>query len=507
MRKPNKLSTLLIIIIALVLAISCSSSPNTEPHFSPDWTYNEAYHWHKSTDKGSEAISAIAKHEFKYVKSDEGDYQECLVCGYQLHYSTDWSTDDSYHWHKSTDKGSDAVMDRAKHTLKYIATESGHYQECSVCGYKTEEVSHSLEFIYNSATHYQKCDICGYTTKTEDHKLSDWYFNEKRTQRKRECNVCKFEIDEEITPVTTADEFIKAFSNLGECDTIVLFDDMTLSQTIEISKDISIDLNSHVVTSSKRVFEIKAGTLFLDNGTIKYTEDSTTSSAIHIDSSIGYSGLDIAKDASIFAENSFGITAYEENNRKADIVVNGLISSKYSCISDKHGKAYSNFKLTTTINEGATLKSDSASITTGAIGYPTIYQTNNSSLFINGGNIVSGNGSAIEIRAGQVIVTDGNFVSNADTYTKTNSDSQPTVSGAAFAVSYIDDSDRCLGPTYVYVTKATFTSKNMQLSVVNLTGKENLEYKVNIGSLVTLDESKVDAKNNGSGDYTPKDPS
>lgn len=59
-------------------------------------------------------------------------------------YGTDWNTDEQKHWHACTEDG--AVADEAEHTMTWVidkeatAKKDGvKHQECSVCGYKTNE--------------------------------------------------------------------------------------------------------------------------------------------------------------------------------------------------------------------------------------------------------------------------------------------------------------------------------------------------------------------------------
>lgn len=110
-----------------------------EHHFSTDWTYDETHHWHACTDKGCTAISGKAPHEWTGWRIDEpspGMHNRFCNCGYN---------DYSHHYN-----------------LVYAAAgEAGHYQYCTLgnCTFKTSTVPHN----YDGDT----CTICNYTKSGE----------------------------------------------------------------------------------------------------------------------------------------------------------------------------------------------------------------------------------------------------------------------------------------------------------------------------------------------------
>lgn len=426
MRKPHKLTTLLFTLISLSLVISCSSSPNNGPH-----------------------------------------------------YSEEWSSDNTYHWHKCTDEGSTEEKDRARHTFNYVSTADGHYQTCTVCNYKTE---------------------------ISDHSYSSWKYSLEDKTKTRTCTLCKYNESVNFIPVTNSDDFSSAISAAEENSTIVLFANIdSLDSTIEINKNINLDLHNHIIKSYNRVFSIHKGTLDIANGTIEATISDAASSAIFIDSTSGKSELIIEKDTAIKAPTSFGITAYGVGKEEATINIYGTIESANSCLSSDSDSKYNNFRLNTNIYEGAVLTSDSSKLLSSSVNYPvTIYQPNQGSrLDIDGATIISENGSAIEIRAGQVTVRNSTFITNSSTYESKNNDDTPSTIGAAFAVSLRKGDDYIPSVT---VTGGVFQADNQktkQLAVVNplsLDRSDNLS--VFVGD-VTLDKSKVDAEDSEDGQYVP----
>ncbi len=85
------------------------------------------------------------------------------ACGSHEHsFSKDWSKDAVNHWHACTGEDCTETSDLTAHdfTVKYTADYSKEYTECSVCGYKTEEVVHN--HTGGTATHTERavCTVC-----------------------------------------------------------------------------------------------------------------------------------------------------------------------------------------------------------------------------------------------------------------------------------------------------------------------------------------------------------
>ncbi len=91
----------------------------------------------------------------------------CTVCNYTkiepvaklepVHtFDTDWTSDETYHWHASTSGHSDEVKDKAKHKFtEWLVTkqpandaEGKRERECQVCQYKAEETIAKLDHVH-----------------------------------------------------------------------------------------------------------------------------------------------------------------------------------------------------------------------------------------------------------------------------------------------------------------------------------------------------------------------
>lgn len=276
--------------------------------------------------------------------------------------------------------------------------------------------------------------------------------------------------------VTTSDSF-EAFNrttNVGyktleeavsaavDGNTIILLKDISsIDKTIDVKKNIAIDLNKKTIKSDKRVFFVHAGSLTVKNGTIEADiKSDSDSSVIRIScsdcaKSSNLIGFTLASDATIKGTNSYGVTAFGINDAKLEIY--GNIESLNACISG-NGAVANTGKITVNVYDSAVLKA------TGASTYDSvaIYQPNDGELNIYGGQITSTNASAVEIRAGVANISGGSLSGSNSSYeVKANGNGKTTV-GAALAVSQHATKKDIV----VDITGGTFTGKK-QIAVVN----------------------------------------
>ena len=137
-------------------------------------------------------------------------------------FSTEWSKDGIYHWHRST-CGHDVVGDKAEHTfgewdIISPASQAGaglKEKTCTVCGYAIQEIIPALEhqhtfseeWTYNSNYHWHEA-TCGHdvTTTKEPHEFSNWVVDVEATtehdgSQHKNCTVCGYRVDESIPRV------------------------------------------------------------------------------------------------------------------------------------------------------------------------------------------------------------------------------------------------------------------------------------------------------------------
>ncbi len=157
-------------------------------HNTGDWASDETNHWHECSVCNNETDKE--KHTWDSGVTDDttGDITyTCSVCEatktdthtHTHTFTTDWTTDDDYHWHAATCEHTSEVSGKAEHTedsgtvtLQPTETTTGtKIFKCSVCGYvmRTETVpvtgvehvhDFGTDWKYDNTNHWHEC-ICG----------------------------------------------------------------------------------------------------------------------------------------------------------------------------------------------------------------------------------------------------------------------------------------------------------------------------------------------------------
>ena len=217
-----------------------------KPHthtYSTEWSTDSANHWHECTcgDKKDLAAHVDANNDHncdvcgKKMSDHTGgtatckDKATCTICGQKYgnlaahNYKTEWSTDETNHWHECSvcgDKKDEAAHvdankdhncdvcgkkmsdhtggtatckekatcticgqkygELAAHNYKteWSTDETNHWHECSVCGDKKDEAAH-IPGAAATETTPQTCTICGYVIKAALGHTHN--FNQKNT--------------------------------------------------------------------------------------------------------------------------------------------------------------------------------------------------------------------------------------------------------------------------------------------------------------------------------------
>ena len=217
-----------------------------KPHthtYSTEWSTDSANHWHECTcgDKKDLAAHVDANNDHncdvcdKKMSDHTGgtatckEKATCTICGQKYgnlaahNYKTEWSTDETNHWHECSvcgDKKDEAAhvdankdhncdvcgkkmsdhtggtatcKDKATCTIcgqkygelaahnyktEWSTDETNHWHECSVCGDKKDEAAH-IPGAAATETTPQTCTICGYVIKAALGHTHN--FNQKNT--------------------------------------------------------------------------------------------------------------------------------------------------------------------------------------------------------------------------------------------------------------------------------------------------------------------------------------
>ena len=233
----KKLNLSLVILLAFFSIIGFTGCKDPEIHehtFSDSWSKNETHHWHAATCEHTTEVSGKAEHTFgdwsvttEATEEAEGSKERtCTVCGYKAteviaklahthKFATDWTKDETHHWHAATCEHTTEVSEKAKHTFgDWTTTKEATEEEvgskeriCSVCNYKEtaeiEKLVHTHKFsndwTYDGAYHWHAA-TCEHTTEVSDkveHDFGVYISNNDATfvadgTKTRTCTVCNY---------------------------------------------------------------------------------------------------------------------------------------------------------------------------------------------------------------------------------------------------------------------------------------------------------------------------
>ena len=220
-------------------------------------------------------------------------------------------------------------------------------------------------------------------------------------------------------------------SVLEEGGSAILIDDIELTETLSISEDVTIDLNGYNMDVNENGFVVAEGKKL----TIIDSKAGSTMSvrAASVGTSITGTGDIITAKANSDITIGEGVNLITTGANCCCIFVpryseNVTINSAGNLLATTAGAG--------TIYVNGYIENCTINITGGSVKHDqdvAIYIAGNANLNINGGEIVGT--TAVEIRAGQLNVTDGNFEATADEFTATPNGNGSTSTGAAIAVT------------------------------------------------------------------------
>ena len=159
---------MLSLCICLTFSVSLAAcdfgftDPEHTHTFETEWTYNETHHWHKCQDGDCDEIIDQAEHNYINGECECGAIKQVEhVCDFE----GEWTYNETHHWHKCQDDDCDEIIDQAEHN--YINGEC----ECGAI----EQVEHICDFeeewTYNETHHWHKCkdDTCSEISDRVEH--------------------------------------------------------------------------------------------------------------------------------------------------------------------------------------------------------------------------------------------------------------------------------------------------------------------------------------------------
>ncbi len=168
--KRKSIITVLALVLVLALSLSIFSACNKNHKYSSEWKFDEKTHWHECTTKKHTDTTEKTPHVFTWTEKTPAGFHTDKVekgvceCGYETErtisgtathtYGTEWTKDESGHWHDSTCDATAPTHDAIKgnfaaHTFdEGVETKPADYGvvgekkfTCTECGYSyTQEI-------------------------------------------------------------------------------------------------------------------------------------------------------------------------------------------------------------------------------------------------------------------------------------------------------------------------------------------------------------------------------
>ena len=168
--KRKSIIAVLALVLVLALSLSIFSACNKKHKYSSEWKFDEKTHWHECTTKKHTDTTEKIPHVFTWTEKTPAGFHTDKVekgvceCGYETErtisgtathtYGTEWTKDESGHWHDSTCDATAPTHDAIKgnfaaHTFdEGVETKPADYGvvgekkfTCTECGYSyTQEI-------------------------------------------------------------------------------------------------------------------------------------------------------------------------------------------------------------------------------------------------------------------------------------------------------------------------------------------------------------------------------
>ena len=266
------------------------------------------------------------------------------------------------------------------------------------------------------------------------------------------------------------DTLEEAINVAPEGATITLISNIETDNTLNINKNVNIDLNGNNITAPSKVFEVKGGSLTLSGkGTIK--EKNPNYGAIlligsNVPTNDKYSSVSVGKDVTL--EGWSGIFINHENSKSYGVTVN--LEGKINALDDISGGLgagiYVNGKIKDKEQHPVINIMDGASITSTGNGlYIAGYST-----FNIGDAYIEGVESGIGIKSGKLIIDGATVVCSGEDKTPTEGfNNGIKASGTAIQ---IESNSSYAGNIELDISRGDFTSKNSNV-IYEYIGKGN----------------------------------
>ena len=149
-------------------------------------------------------------------------------------FSTEWSKDETHHWHAATCEHTSEVDSKAEHSFgEWVEIEAATEESmgskkktCTVCGYEVVKAIAKLEHIHTFSSEWAKDEdyhwydaTCGHEVEKDkaSHTFGNWIVTKEATEetegsQKKSCTVCGYEVTEVIASLAHTHTYANAWT-------------------------------------------------------------------------------------------------------------------------------------------------------------------------------------------------------------------------------------------------------------------------------------------------------
>ena len=197
---------------------TCNYERTVTPSHTHSWETtcgkDDTHHWHECTADGCDVTENSEKNGYGEHDYDDDADTTCNTCGYtrtveppaHTHsWATEWTTDDTHHWHECTAEGCDVTENSGKDGYGAHDYDNDTDTDCNTCGYIrtiTPSHTHSWDTAWskNETHHWHECTGEGCDV-TENSGKDGYGAHDYDDDADTTCNTCGYE--RTITPSHT----------------------------------------------------------------------------------------------------------------------------------------------------------------------------------------------------------------------------------------------------------------------------------------------------------------
>ncbi len=361
---------------------------------------------------------------------------------------TEWSTDETYHWHACTVEDCEETYDKAEHDYENYV--------CKVCNDIDE--AHVVAVVGNGENRVFYATLAEAIAGANE---NDTIVLLKDLDFTKENNMVDVE---EYSTKRTGDKYVAS-----------------------IEKTLTLDFGGHKVTSEDRCFYVAGENVVL---TLKNGKVESQARAVHATNS-----------SKVVIESDFEIDANKARSAsccgvqvvfKASVEISGKVSAPNLAVCGNGTKGRGEVSIT--INEGAEINCEYIPATSeNNYDNAGIYMPNSGTLTINGGTITGG--TAVYVKCGTVNIADGSFNATAPKVAYGSSTNGGKTTGSAIIIDTTTGENYKGGNPTFTISGGRFTvlGENSQIEYYHLA--DTTQYFATINNLTnfTIKEFTYDA--------------